>query len=80
MADIATLTDQHTLELPEPIASRFRSQDRFVVWVEDDTLHLKKIARSITDRVAQSERADPPSLDEINDLVHEVRRQRRGKS
>ena len=80
MAEIATLTEEHMLELPEPIANRFRSRDRFIVWVEDDTLHLKKIARSITDRVAQAEKSDPPSLDEINDLVHEVRRQRSGKS
>lgn len=80
MAEIATLTDQHTLELPEPIASRFRSHDRFVIWVEDDTLHLKKISRSITDRVAQADEAAPLSLEEINDLVHEVRRQRSNKS
>jgi hypothetical protein len=42
MVEIAELTSQHTLQLPAEIAARFRPSDRFVVWAEGDTLHLKR--------------------------------------
>ena len=39
-------------------------------------LHLKRMqAPSLTELVAQASEGDPLSLDEINELVHEVRRQ-----
>jgi hypothetical protein len=78
MLEMAELTTPNTLKLPTEVASRFRPLDRFVVWVEGDTLYLKKISRpSITEIVAQAPEGDPISLDEINELVHEVRRQRK---
>jgi len=78
MVEIAELTSQRTLELPEAIASRFRPADRFVVWVEGDTLYLKRITPPpVTEIVAQAPEGEPLSLDEISDIVHEVRRQRR---
>jgi hypothetical protein len=43
MVDIAELTWQDTLKLPPDVAARFHPSDRFVVWVEGDTLHLKRI-------------------------------------
>jgi hypothetical protein len=78
MIEIAELTSTDTLKLPAEVASRFRPLDRFVVWAEGDALYLKRIApRSVTSIVAGAPEGQPMSLDEINDLVHEVRRQRR---
>jgi len=79
MVEIAELTSQHTLKLPPEIAARFRPSDRFVVWVEGDTLLFKRITLPpVTSIVAQApEEEEPLSLDEINEIVHQVRRQRR---
>ncbi len=68
----------NTLTLPPAIAGRFRPADRFVVWLEGDTLHLKRVfAPSPTELVAEAPEGEPLSLDEINEMVHEVRRLRR---
>ena len=78
MLEIAELTPQHTLKLPAGIAARFRPSDRFVVWVGRDTLYLKRVTLlPVTNIVAQSPEEEPLSLEEINEIVHEVRRQRR---
>ena len=78
MVEIAELTLQHTLKLPTEIAARFRPLDRFVIWVEGDTLHLKRVTPPpVTSIVAQAPEGEPLSLEEINEVVHEVRRQRR---
>jgi hypothetical protein len=78
MVEIAELTPQHTLKLPAEIAARFSPSDRFVVWTEGDTLHLKRITPPpVTRIVAQAPEEEPLSLEEINEIVHEVRRQRR---
>ena len=74
--EVAELTPQNTLKLPAEIASRFRPTDRFVVWVVGDTLYLKRITPvPVTEIVAQAPEGEPLSLDEINEIVHEVRRQ-----
>ena len=78
MAEVAEFTPQHTLKLPAEIAARFRPSDRFIVWVEGDILHLKRISRpSVTEVVEQAPEGEPMSLEEINELVHQVRRERR---
>jgi len=78
MVEIAEWTPQRTLKLPEVIAARFRPLDRFFCWVEGDTLYLKRITPPpVTEIVAQAPEGEPLSLDEINDIVHEVRRQRK---
>jgi hypothetical protein len=78
MVEIAELTTQDTLKLPHEVAARFRPSDRFVVWVEGDTLHLKRITPPpVTSIVGQAEEEEPMSLNEINEIVHQVRRQRR---
>jgi hypothetical protein len=80
MVEIAELTAQNSLKLPPDIAARFRPSDRFVVWVEGDTLHFKRITPPpVTDSVAQAPEGEPMSLEEINEIVHEVRRQRRAE-
>jgi len=80
MFEIAELKTPYTLTLPAGIAERFHPEDRFIVWTEGDMLHLKRMqAPSLTELVAQVPEGDPLSLDEINELVHEVRRQNRGE-
>jgi hypothetical protein len=75
MVEIAELTAQNTLKLPADVAARFRPSDRFVVWVEGDTLHFKRITpRPVTDIVGQAPKGEPMSPDEINEVVHKVRR------
>ena len=79
MPEIAELTQERTLKLPPEIAERFRPDDRFVVWAEGEILCLKRITRrSVTEIVEQAPEGEPMSLDEISELVHEVRQQ--GKS
>ncbi len=79
MVEIAELTEQKTIKLPAEIAARFQPSDRFVVWAEGDTLHLKRITpHPITDIVERAPEGDPMSLDEINEIVHQVRRNPRG--
>jgi hypothetical protein len=79
MPEIAELTEERTLKLPPEIAERFRPADRFVVWAEGEMLCLKRITRRpVTEIVEQAPEGEPMSLDEISELVHEVRQQ--GKS
>lgn len=78
--EIVEFKAPNTLTLPPGIAERFRPADRFIVWAEGDTLHLKRMfAPSPTELVAEAPESDPLSLDEINEIVHEVRRQRRNR-
>ncbi|MCX8067590.1 MAG: hypothetical protein N3B68_07235 [Anaerolineae bacterium] len=78
MIQIAELTSQYTLKLPEEIRARFRPSDRFVVWAEGDTVYLKRITPPpVTKIVAQAPEEEPLSMDEINEIVHEIRRKRR---
>ncbi len=80
MVEIAELTAQQTLKLPADIAARFQPSDRFVVWMEGDTLYLKRVTPPLVlDIVAQAPEGEPMSLDEINQVVHQVRRQRRAE-
>jgi len=79
MIEMAELTAQQTLKLPPDIAARFQPSDRFVVWMEGDTLYLKRITPpSVLDVVEQASEGEPLSLDEINDIVHQVRQRRAG--
>jgi len=76
MSAIARLTGNDIVELPADVARRFHPQDRFLVWVEGETIHLRRLGRSPLDLVEEAPDADPLSLAEINDIVHEVRRAR----
>lgn len=78
MIQIAELTSQYTLKLPDEILARFRPSDRFIVWAEGDTVYLKRITPPpVTKIVAQAPEEEPLSMDEINEIVHEIRRKRR---
>ena len=80
MTEIAELTTSDTLKLPEEIAARFRPSDRFMIWAEGDTLYLKRIApRSITSVVAEAPEGEPMSPEEVNEIVHHVRKKSRSE-
>ncbi len=79
MVKIAEMTATDTLKLPTEVASLFRPSDRFVIWTDGDTLHLKRITPSVTRIVGEAPEGEPMSMDEINEIVHEVRRQRRAE-
>jgi hypothetical protein len=76
MSEVAVLTPNHTIELPVEIAERFQPSDRFIIWTEGDMLHLKRITPSPLKVVEQAPPGEPLTLDEIDDIVHEVRRRR----
>lgn len=77
MVEIAELTAQQTLKLPAEIAAHFKPADRFVVWLEGDTLYLKRVTPpAVTSIVAQAPEGEPLPLDEINQIVHQIRQQR----
>lgn len=76
--EIAELTSQDTLKLPGEIAARLRPSERFIIWMEGDTLCLKRMHPvSMTGIVAQAPEGEPLSSEEIDTMVHQVRRQRR---
>lgn len=76
MSEYATLISNHTLELPPAVAKNFQPSERFMVWVEGDTLYLRRIMPSPLKAVEHAPDEDPLSLDEINDIVHKIRQQR----
>ncbi len=76
MFEIATFTPEGTVKLPPAVARSLSPLDRFIVWQEGDMLHFKKISPSPLAVVAQAPEDTPLSLDEINEIVHEVRQQR----
>jgi len=75
MIQVVKLTQQGTLKLPADLAARFQPRDRFAIWAEGDTLHLKRItAPPVTRIVEQADPSEPMPEDELNDIIHELRR------
>jgi len=64
-------------DVPSQIIALSQPFDPLIVWTDDDMLHLKQLTSSPLDSVENAPLGDPQSLDEIDDIVHEVRRQRR---
>lgn len=78
MVEIAEVTPERTLKLPPDIAARLRPSDRFVIWTEGDVLYLKRITpTSVTDITGAAPAGEELSAGEIDDIVHQVRRERR---
>lgn len=78
-ASIVELNSDNTITLPSEITRKFRPADRFFVWPQGDMLILKRVKPiSVTDVVANSGEKNPPlTLEEIDQIVHEVRQQTR---
>ena len=79
MFEIAKLTPLRTLELPPAIAGPFAPSDRFIVWMEGDTVHFKRIATSPLHVVEDAPADEAVTLEEINEIVHTVRKNRQAK-
>lgn len=77
MFEVATLSKNHTLELPPDIASKFQTSDKFIVWMANDTIHFKRVESSPLDALDNAPNDEPMSLDEIDGIVHEVRQRRK---
>lgn len=74
---LVELDAQNTVHLPDDLVSGFHTGDRFVVVRTGDTIVLKRIhPPRITDIVAETPPTEiPMTMDEISELVHDVRRQ-----
>ena len=78
IAPVVEVSSDYKITLPLEIARRFRPTDRFFVWSQGDTLILKRVTiPRVTDIVATTPETCPPlTMEEIDEIVHEVRRQR----
>ena len=74
---IVELGPDYQLTLPAEVARRFRPTDRFLIWPQGDTLILKRVAvRRVTDVVESAPESEAPlTLEEINTIVHQARKE-----
>jgi hypothetical protein len=63
---VVVLSEDNTITLPDEVARQFHPTDRFALLQQGDTLILKRVSA-------------PLSLDEISDIVHELRSKRRAQ-
>jgi hypothetical protein len=78
MFEIATLTPDGSLQLPVDMVRALTPSVKFLVWQDGDVLHLKPMTAdlpSLLDLVAEATEDEYLTLDEINEIVHEVRQQ-----
>jgi hypothetical protein len=79
MLHVVEIGADDTIKLPADVMQVFEPADRLMVVIQGDTIMLKRIKSvNVLDRVAETpDDEPPPSMDEINEIVHEVRRQQR---
>ncbi|GAB6064271.1 hypothetical protein [Deferrisoma palaeochoriense] len=78
MADYAELVDERTLRLPPELAKRFRPSDRFAVWIDGDTVCLKRVTPlPLTEIVEKAEPGEPLPAEAIAEEVRRYRRENR---
>ncbi len=86
MADIEITTSQlielradNTLTLPDEIASALRPGSRILVLRQGDTVILKRVdlQRHFERVAAMQDDEPPPTMDEMQAIIEEVRRQHR---
>jgi len=76
--EIAELMAPNLLKLPPKMAKQFHPHDRFMIWIVSDTVYLKRLTPStVTDIVAKVPDNNPLSITEINELVHQARREKK---
>jgi bifunctional DNA-binding transcriptional regulator/antitoxin component of YhaV-PrlF toxin-antitoxin module len=82
---IVKVTPEGQIELPSEIQAQLRPGDEYIVSVAQDSIVLKKIQKHISwadlSRRIEELGPDPnqPSLQEISEMVKEVRRERRSQ-
>lgn len=74
---VVELDANNRVQLPADLVNGLRVGERFLALRLGDTILFKRIhPPRITDIVANTPETEPPlTLDEINEIVHEVRRQ-----
>ena len=82
---IVKVTPEGQIELPSEIQAQLRPGDEYVVSVAEDSIVLKKIQKSLEldEWFQRIEELGPdpnqPTLQEISEMVKEVRKERRSK-
>jgi hypothetical protein len=75
---VVVLGEDNTITLPDEIARQFQPTDRFALLQQGDTLILKRVSPApVSDIVAATPDEAPLGLEEISDIIHELRSQRR---
>lgn len=65
----------YSIKLPEKVRKLFHKGDSLVVTVAEDTLRLKRIKKKeLLDRASEVKDKTQPSPEELNRIIHEVRR------
>jgi hypothetical protein len=77
---VVVLGADNTITLPDAVARQFQPADRFVLVQQDDTLILKRLdVPRVSDIVGAAPDEPAMGLDEISDIVHQLRSERRSK-
>ena len=70
--------EDYTIELPAELRRLIKPEDEFLISVAGDTIKLRKIKKPSILNLAPKMKDDAkPSIAEINEIVHRVRRIRR---
>jgi bifunctional DNA-binding transcriptional regulator/antitoxin component of YhaV-PrlF toxin-antitoxin module len=87
MKDILVqVTAEGQLELPAEIQAKLSPGDEYMVTITEGEIVMKKIRKPLTwnelSQIIEESEPDPdqPSLEEISEIVKEVRRERRSKA
>jgi hypothetical protein len=78
---IVLITDDRVIALPPEIQATLQPGDEYLVWQTEDTLLLKKVQKPMTIADIRAKvnalGSDPeqPTLDELSQIIHEVRQQ-----
>jgi len=83
---LVKVTAEGQLELPAEIQAKLSPGDEYMVSITEAEIVLKKIRKPLTwnelSQIIEESEPDPdqPSLEEISEIVKEVRRERRSKA
>ena len=83
---LVKVTAEGQLELPAEIQAKLSPGDEYMVSITEAEIVLKKIRKPLTwnelSQIIEESEPDPdqPSLEEISEIVKEVRRERRSKT
>ncbi len=70
--------EDYTIELPAELRRLIKPEDEFLISVAGDTIKLRKINKpDILDLAAKMKDDTEPTIVEINEIVHRVRKIRR---
>jgi bifunctional DNA-binding transcriptional regulator/antitoxin component of YhaV-PrlF toxin-antitoxin module len=83
---IITIAENGQLNLPPEIQSQIQAGDEYEVYVREDSIFLKKLSKplnwsELSRRIEElGPDSEQPTLQEISEIVKEVRRERRAKN